>query len=72
VVKRRKPAEPPVTRIGPAQNQLVRCRILDRTGQNGDVTEDTYDGLQPTGMMGRDRTPRVSRFAQLVASLQGG
>ena len=29
----------------------VRCRILDRTGQNGDATEDTRRHGKPTGMM---------------------
>jgi hypothetical protein len=72
VVKRRKPAGSPVTRIGPVQNQFVRPRILDSAGQNEDASEDTYDGLRlkPTGMMARDRGPRPSRFAQLIESLQ--
>jgi hypothetical protein len=35
-----------------------------------DASEDTYDGLQPTGLMGRDRTPRLSRSVQLVDALQ--
>jgi hypothetical protein len=32
----------------------------------------THDGLKPTGMMGRDRTPRLSRSEQLLDSLQDG
>ena len=59
-----------MTRIGPVQNQLVRYRFLEWTGIYGDVIEVTYDGLQPTGMMARDRAPRLSRFNQLVESLQ--
>ena len=59
-----------MTRIGPVQNQFVRSRILDSDEQNEDASEDTYDGLKPTGMMGRDRAPRFSRFAQLIESLQ--
>jgi hypothetical protein len=60
-----------VTRIGPVQNQFVRSRILDSDEQNEDASEGTYDGLKPTGMVGRDRAPRLSRFAQLIESLQG-
>jgi hypothetical protein len=60
-----------VTRIGHVQNQFVRSRILDSDEQNEDASEGTYDGLKPTGMMGRDRAPRPSRFAQLIESLQG-
>jgi hypothetical protein len=61
-----------VTKIGPVQNQLVRSRILDSAGQNEDASEGTYDGLKPTGMMARDRTPRFRRFEQLLESLQDG
>jgi hypothetical protein len=72
VVKRRKPAESHVTRIGPVQNQVVRSRILDSAGQNEDASEGTYDGLKPTGMMARDRAPELRRFDQLLESLQDG
>ena len=54
----------------PVKIQLVRSRILDSDEQNEDASEGTYDGLKPTGMMGRDRAPRPSRFAQLIDSLQ--
>jgi hypothetical protein len=61
-----------VTRIGPVQNQLVRSRILDSDEQNEDASEGTYDGLKPTGMMARDRAPKLRRFDQLLESLQDG
>ena len=71
MVKKTAPVESPVTRIRPAKNQLELARFLDRTGQNGDTSEGTYRHGKPTGMMGRDRAPRPSRFAQLIESLQG-
>ena len=36
------------------------------------ASKGTYDGLKTTGMMGRDRTPRFSRCAQLIESLKDG
>jgi hypothetical protein len=67
VAKRRKPAESPVTRIGPVQNQLVRSRILDSDEQNEDASEGTYDGLKPTGMMGNDGKRQGPKAQQIRA-----
>jgi hypothetical protein len=67
VVKRRKPAESSVTRIGPAQNQLVGYRFLEWTGIYGDVIEVTYDGLKPTGIM--HNAMREDPKAQQVRSI---
>jgi hypothetical protein len=61
-----------VTRIGTVQNQLELARFLEWTGIYGDETEGTYRHGKPTGMMARDRAPKLRRFEQLLESLQDG
>ena len=61
-----------MTRFDLYRTTLVRSRFMISDEQNRHAPEDTYDGLQPTGMMGRDRTPRFTRSAQLIESLQDG
>ena len=55
MVKKPAPVESPVTRFDLYRTTLVRSRFLEWTGMKEDAPEDTYDGLQPTGMMGRDQ-----------------
>ena len=61
-----------MTRFDLYRTTLVRYRFMISDDQNRGTSEGTYDGLQPTGMMGRDMAPRLNRYAQLIESLKDG